>query len=102
MSLRRFATVPKSKVRKKVASSTASKSAQENAAAVAAARAKVAAPTGPVYLSIMLGLMILGLVWLLCYYLLQNVQPFAGLGSWNFAVGFALIIAGLLMTMRWR
>jgi len=24
------------------------------------------------------------------------------LGSWNFAIGFALMIGGLLMTMRWR
>ena len=26
----------------------------------------------------------------------------AELGNWNFAIGFALMIAGLLMTMRWR
>ncbi|MBV9919859.1 MAG: cell division protein CrgA, partial [Pseudonocardia sp.] len=24
------------------------------------------------------------------------------LGSWNFLIGFALIVIGLLMTMRWR
>ncbi len=94
--------MPKSKVRNKVASSTASSASQANRQAAAAARAHVAAPTGPVYLSIMLGLMVLGLAWLVCYYLLQNVAFFADLGSWNFAIGFALIIAGLLMTMRWR
>ena len=24
------------------------------------------------------------------------------LGAWNFVIGFALIVVGLLMTMRWR
>jgi hypothetical protein len=24
------------------------------------------------------------------------------LGNWNFAIGFALMISGLMMTMRWR
>ena len=51
----------------------------------------------------MLGLMVLGLVWLVVYYLWGSSIPFiAGLGNWNFAIGFALMIAGLLMTMRWR
>jgi hypothetical protein len=51
----------------------------------------------------MLGLMILGLVWLVVYYLWGANIPFiADLGNWNFAIGFALMIAGLLMTMRWR
>ena len=94
--------MPKSKVRKKVATSTASRAAHANSESQVAARAQIAAPTGPVYLSIMLGLMVLGLIWLLCYYLLQDVQPFEALGQWNFTVGFALIISGLLMTMRWR
>ncbi|WP_322097897.1 cell division protein CrgA [Nakamurella alba] len=94
--------MPKSKVRKKVATGAASSSTQANTTAAAAARAKVAAPSGPVYLGVMLGLMIIGLLWLVCYYLLQDVTFFADLGSWNFAIGFALIIAGLLMTMRWR
>jgi hypothetical protein len=100
---RRRYKVPKSKVRKKVATSTASASAQANEAAAAAARAHVAAPSSPLYIGIMLGLMILGLVWLVVYYLWGSSIPFiADLGNWNFAIGFALMIAGLLMTMRWR
>lgn len=95
--------MPKSKVRKKVASSSASASAQANEAAAAAARAHVAAPSSPIYIGIMLGLMVLGLVWLVVYYLWGASIPFiVGLGNWNFAIGFALMIAGLLMTMRWR
>ena len=95
--------MPKSKVRKKVATSTARASTEANEAAAAATRAHVAAPSSPVYIGIMLGLMILGLLWLVVYYLWgQNIPFLAGLGSWNFAIGFTLMIAGLLMTMRWR
>jgi hypothetical protein len=47
--------------------------------------------------------MVLGLVWLVVYYLWGASIPFiSGLGNWNFAIGFTLMIAGLLMTMRWR
>ena len=95
--------MPKSKVRKKVATTTARSSTEANAAAAAATRAHVAAPSSLVYIGIMLGLMILGLLWLVVYYLWGSNIPFiAGLGNWNFAVGFTLMIAGLLMTMRWR
>lgn len=95
--------MPKSKVRKKVATSTARTASESNAAAAAAARAHVAAPSSPLYIGVMLGLMILGLLWLVVYYLWGSNIPFmAGLGNWNFAVGFVLMISGLLMTMRWR
>ena len=96
-------TVPKSKVRKKVASTTARTTTEANSAAAAATRAHVAAPSSPLYIGIMLGLMVLGLIWLVVYYLWGANIPFiANLGNWNFAIGFALMIAGLLMTMRWR
>ncbi|MEO7125060.1 MAG: cell division protein CrgA [Nakamurella sp.] len=93
--------MPKSKVRKKpqaVASHAA-------AAALAAntARAKVAGPSSPLYIGIMVGLMVLGLVWLVAYYLWPNSIPgMSGLHNWNFAGGFAVMIVGLIMTMRWR
>jgi hypothetical protein len=95
--------VPKSKVRKKVSTDAARASTQANTTAAAAARAHVAAPSSPLYIGIMLGLMVLGLVWLVVYYLWgSNIPLMSSLGNWNFAVGFALMIAGLLMTMRWR
>ncbi|SDO58217.1 Uncharacterised protein family (UPF0233) [Nakamurella panacisegetis] len=107
--------MPKSKVRKKVAVATASSSAQANANSYTTTRVKVAGPSGPLYIGIMLGLMVLGLLWLIVYYLwggrsynasgvlISNGLPLMNtLGNWNFAVGFALMIGGLLMTMRWR
>ena len=66
-------------------------------------RAKVAAPSGPVFLSIMLGLFIVGLLWLIVYYLWgPDIAFLADLGNWNFAIAFSLLVAGLIMTMRWR
>jgi hypothetical protein len=90
--------VPKSRVRKKVATD------QARAATVAsdAARVQVVGPSSPVYIGIMLGLMLLGLIWLIVYYLWPSVPVVSSLGGWNFAVGFGLMIVGLLMTMRWR
>ena len=55
--------MPKSKVRKKVAVNTATSSTQANESAYTATRMHVAAPSGPIYIGIMLGLIVLGLVW---------------------------------------
>lgn len=64
---------------------------------------KVAGPTNPVYIAVMLGLMLLGLAWLVTNYLAYDLIPWmSALGSWNFLIGFSLIVVGLLMTMRWR
>ncbi len=95
--------MPKSKVRKKVATATASSSTVANTQARVASRTGIAAPSGPIYIGIMLGLMVLGLLWLVAYYLWgQNIHFLSVLGSWNFLIGFALMIVGLIMTMRWR
>lgn len=94
--------MPKSKVRKKPSTATASRSVQKSAS-TAATRVKAAGPTGPVYISIMVGLMILGLLWLVVNYLWGNSIPgMRELGNWNFLVGFGIMVVGLLMTMRWR
>lgn len=55
------------------------------------------------YIAIMLGLMLLGLVWLVVNYLAGESIPFMQeLGPWNYGIGFGLAIIGLLMTMGWR
>jgi uncharacterized membrane protein len=87
--------MPKSKVRKKTAYTPPSN--------VSRTPVKVAGPTHPVYVAVMLGLMLLGLIWLVVNYLAGDQIGFMiALGAWNFAIGFALIVVGLLMTMRWR
>ena len=87
--------MPKSKVRKKTAYTPP--------ASVSRTPVKVAGPTHPVYVAVMLGLMLLGLAWLVVNYLAgDKIGVMIALGAWNFVVGFALIVVGLLMTMRWR
>jgi uncharacterized YccA/Bax inhibitor family protein len=62
-----------------------------------------AGPSHPVYLAVMFGMMLLGLAWLVVNYLAgERITLMADLGPWNFAIGFALLVIGLLMTMRWR
>lgn len=85
--------MPKSKVRKKTAYVPP---AQRSAA-------RAAGPTSPVYVAVMLGLMLVGLAWLIVNYIAgDSLALFTALGSWNFLIGFSLIVIGLLMTMRWR
>lgn len=95
--------MPKSKVRKSVATSAARTSGEMSSPAAAAARTRVAAPSSPVYIGIMLALMVLGLLWLVVFYLWgSDIAFMTSLGNWNFGIGFTLMIAGLLMTMGWR
>ena len=52
----------------------------------------------------MLTLMLLGLAWIVLFYLTANGLglPIPALGQWNLAVGFTLIIAGFVLTTRWK
>ncbi len=88
--------MPKSKVRKK---SVYTAPADQRTPM----KVRVAGPSHPVYVAVMLGLMLLGLLWLVVNYLAVDKIPLlSDLGNWNFLIGFALMIIGLLMTMRWR
>jgi hypothetical protein len=51
---------------------------------------------------VMFGLMLVGLAWILVYYISGLGWPVPSLGPWNIAVGFGIMFAGFLMTTRWR
>lgn len=88
--------MPKSKVRRKPLQ-TAPVSGRTPVKVVATG------PSHPFYVAVMLGLMLLGLAWLVVNYLAgDKIGLFQDLGAWNFLIGFALMVAGLFMTMRWR
>lgn len=55
------------------------------------------------YKIIMFGLLVLGLAWLILFYVAgDQLQFIAQLGPWNYLIGFSAMIIGLLMTMGWR
>jgi hypothetical protein len=56
----------------------------------------------PWFVPVMLGLMIVGLAWIVVTYLSKSAYPIPGIQQWNLAIGFAFIIAGFGMTTRWR
>lgn len=94
--------MPKSKVRKK-----------NSFAPSPISRTPVKIKGGPSsvwFVALFLGLMLFGLAWLMVYQLAAT-DPYntpAGLAwmsalrAWNYAIAFAFLIAGLLLTMRWR
>ncbi len=88
--------MPKSKVRKKsIYAAPADQRIPVNV--------RNAGPSHPFYVAVMLGLMLLGLLWLVVNYLaIDKIPLLSDLGTWNFLIGFSLMIIGLLMTMRWR
>ncbi|MBZ8177302.1 cell division protein CrgA [Corynebacterium poyangense] len=55
------------------------------------------------YMALMFFFMLAGLAWIIVNYLAGNQIPLmVQLGPWNYAVGFGLLVIGLLMTMGWR
>jgi uncharacterized membrane protein len=50
----------------------------------------------------MLACLLLGLAWIALYYITGGTLPISALGAWNLAVGFVLIIAGVVLSTKWR
>ncbi len=90
--------MPKSKVRKKSAYTPPQGTLQPGTSA-----ARAVTPSPRWYAIVMVGLMVLGLLWIVVYYVAGDQVPvMMSLGAWNFAIGFGLMVAGLVMSMRWR
>lgn len=51
---------------------------------------------------LMFGFMLIGLIWIVVFYLSQTAWPIPGLGVGNIAIGFGFLIIGFFMTTRWR
>jgi hypothetical protein len=87
--------VPKSKVRKK--------SVYTPPEGVQSGQSRALQPSPRWYAPVMVALMLLGLLWIVVFYVAGERIPFmASLTAWNFAIGFGLMVAGLVMSMRWR
>ena len=47
-------------------------------------------------------LLIVGLVWLMVYYISGAKYPIPGINWWNLVIGLGIMMAGFFMTIRWR
>jgi hypothetical protein len=89
--------VPKSKVRKK----------PDAPARPSAQPARALAPSPSWYPIVMATVLLLGLAYMVVYYLTSSgtdphVPIMASIGAWNFAIGFGVMLLGLVMAVRWR
>jgi len=50
----------------------------------------------------MLACLLVGLAWIALYYITSGSLPIGALQAWNLLVGFALIIAGVALSTKWR
>jgi len=68
-----------------------------------------AGPSSTWFVVFFIGLMLIGLAWLIVFQLAGSGPDVPGflhwmsnLKVWNYAIAFAFMITGLLLTMRWR
>lgn len=82
--------MPESRARKKAAYTPPS------------ARSAAKKPSPPWYAPVMVTLLVLGLLYIVVFYVTESRYPVAALGPWNVVIGFGVIMAGFLMATRWR
>jgi hypothetical protein len=63
-------------------------------------KAKIGNPAW--FVPVMIGLMVVGLLWVVVFYISSQRYPVEALGRWNLAIGFGLMLSGFAMTTRWR
>lgn len=63
-------------------------------------------PSGPVFLWTMVGAYVVGLAWIVTFYVSSTKYPIpfpdGTTPYWNLGIGFAIICAGFFMSTRWR
>ena len=60
------------------------------------------APNPVWFKPVMFGFMLIGLVWIIVFYVSGSLYPIPDLGAGNILVGFGIAFIGFLMTTRWR
>ena len=87
--------MPKSRIRKKV---------KEERTVQAQVVQSTPEPTeSPRWLApAMLAMFLLGLAWIVVYYITQTKYPIPNLGAWNMGIGFIFVGIGFSLATRWR
>lgn len=77
---------------------------RKSAASITDAPVRSAAPRpSPSWFAPLMGaLFVIGLAYIVTFYLSQQRYPVPSLGRWNIIVGFGIIMAGFGMATRWR
>lgn len=65
-------------------------------------KARTPGPNPQWWVPVFVTLLLLGLVWIVVFYVTQGAWPVAKFGYGNIVAGFALLLAGFGMAMRWR
>jgi hypothetical protein len=88
--------MPKSKLRDKVAKQR--KVAAEIKPEVAATKAESPKWLAPV----MVANFIIGLIWIVIFYISSTNYPVPGIGAWNMLIGFGFVGVGFSLSTRWH
>lgn len=51
---------------------------------------------------LMLAMFLIGLAWIVLFYVTESKLPLESLGSWNIVVGFGFIAAGFVVSTQWK
>ena len=87
--------MPKSKVRKKVEKQRAIAQMEEVVENEVVESPKWLAP-------VMVANFLIGLVWIVIFYVTATAYPIPNIGAWNMVVGFGFIAVGFSLATRWR
>lgn len=88
--------MPKSKLRKKVVKSRAhAEQVHTEEPALPVESPRWLAP-------VMLGNFLVGLLWIVVFYVSQTSYPIPGIGAWNMVIGFSFIAVGFSLATKWR
>lgn len=75
---------------------------QPSAAYSAARSGKGREPNPGWWAPVFVALLVVGMLWIVVYYVSEYTYPIGSIGVWNLGVGFLLLMSGFVMTMRWR
>jgi hypothetical protein len=87
--------VPKSRVRKK-------KTDTYRSAGGAAVATKKRQPSPVWFGGLVLGTMLIGVAWLVMYYVSGGSLPIESMKAWNVVIGFMWIATGFALSTQWR
>ncbi|MGP3924428.1 MULTISPECIES: cell division protein CrgA [unclassified Streptomyces] len=85
--------MPKSRIRKK-ADFTPPPAKQQTSIDLSSGRRWVA--------PLMLAMFLIGLAWIVVFYVTTGDMPIDALGNWNIVVGFGFIAAGFVVSTQWK